>query len=143
MLEIVTAKIKNARARRRRWNANHKEEVKKKLDEWRNKNRDRVNENRRRWLSENPEKNITYLENRRARKLANGGTITEQEWKDLCEKYGNRCLRCGRTDVKLTLDHVIPLESGGSNTIGNAQPLCGKCNSAKGTKTIDYRGKYG
>jgi 5-methylcytosine-specific restriction endonuclease McrA len=48
-------------------------------------------------------------------------------------------LCCGRPDVKLTQDHVVPLARGGSNLIDNIQPLCASCNSSKGTQTIDYR----
>jgi 5-methylcytosine-specific restriction endonuclease McrA len=34
---------------------------------------------------------------------------------------------------------VVPVSAGGANTIDNIQPLCGPCNSAKHTQTIDYR----
>lgn len=67
------------------------------------------------------------------------GSFSEAEWVSLCERYGHRCLACDRMDRPLTHDHVIPLSRGGGNTIDNIQPLCGPCNSSKGTKTIDYR----
>jgi 5-methylcytosine-specific restriction endonuclease McrA len=92
-----------------------------------------------RYRQENPEKVAEFARNRRARVIANGGKITKEEWLNLCNKYGNRCLCCGRSDVKLTLDHVVPITKGGSHTIDNAQPLCHSCNSHKRTKTIDYR----
>ena len=88
-----------------------------------------------------PEKNTEYSQNRRARKNGNGGAITEVEWKKLQDKYENRCLCCGRKDMKLSLDHVIPLSKGGRHEIGNAQPLCVPCNSRKNNKIIDYRGQ--
>ena len=93
----------------------------------------------RKWYIEHPEKKLEYIHKRRARIFSNGGTITSEEWIALCNKYGNRCLCCGRNDVKLTLDHIKPICLGGSNTIDNAQPLCKPCNSRKHEKVIDYR----
>ena len=79
------------------------------------------------------------LARRRARKLNAEGDFTVEEFEALCEGYGNRCLRCGKGDVLLTPDHVVPLSSGGGNLMGNIQPLCGSCNSWKNTKVVDYR----
>jgi 5-methylcytosine-specific restriction endonuclease McrA len=71
--------------------------------------------------------------------LGNVGKNNQQEWVDLCGVHGNICLCCKKKDVKLTLDHVLPLKLGGLNTINNAQPLCLSCNSRKGARHIDYR----
>lgn len=93
----------------------------------------------RRWAQNNPEKVRLNVHIRKARIKGNGGIITPQEWLDLCNFYGNKCLACGRADIKLTLDHVVPIFCGGKNMIENAQPLCKSCNSKKHTKIIDYR----
>ena len=90
------------------------------------------------WFSKHPEKHYEYQRNHEARKKSNGGNITTQEWRELCAKYGNKCLSCGLV-TKLELDHVIPLALGGTNTIDNAQPLCRSCNARKGARYIDYR----
>jgi hypothetical protein len=49
--------------------------------------------------------------------------------------WGNRCAMCGRTPrddgVRLVIDHVIPLEWGGTNYETNLQPLCTEHNHAK------------
>ena len=66
------------------------------------------------------------------------GTHTQTEFDELCEKYGGRCLACGKV-TKLTPDHIVPISQGGSDTIDNIQPLCGSCNESKGARTIDYR----
>jgi 5-methylcytosine-specific restriction endonuclease McrA len=46
-----------------------------------------------------------------------------------------RCAQCGRTpldhNVVLVVDHKIPREWGGSDSIENLQPLCEECNSGK------------
>lgn len=68
------------------------------------------------------------------------GTHTKEEWAELKAMYGNRCLRCGSTPVEK--DHIVPLvDSDSSDSIDNLQPLCGHCNTSKGTKRINYRAK--
>jgi 5-methylcytosine-specific restriction endonuclease McrA len=85
------------------------------------------------------ERRAACVRNRRARRNYIEGKITSSEWIDLKEKYGNKCLCCGRTDVKLELDHVIPLAIGGEHNINNAQPLCRSCNGRKHIQIKDYR----
>ena len=48
-------------------------------------------------------------------------------------------LCCGRGDVELTADHIVPISKGGSSDISNIQPLCSACNSAKRDRVVDYR----
>jgi len=92
-----------------------------------------------RWAKANPEAINAMHSRRRTRKTEAGGSYTAAEWKALVNHFGNKCLCCGRTDVKLTADHVIPISKGGSSFIENMQPLCRSCNSRKKDKTIDYR----
>ncbi len=77
---------------------------------------------------------------RRAAKRGLPGSHTLQEWKDLCAKFKNRCVRCG-VHGKLTRDHVIPItDPRSSHDISNIQPLCYSCNSSKGNRhAADYR----
>ena len=72
---------------------------------------------------------------RRTRKKQ--GDLTPEQWKAICDRYGNRCLRCGKEEV--TIDHIKPISKGGEHTASNVQPLCKPCNSSKMTKEIDYR----
>jgi hypothetical protein len=73
-----------------------------------------------------------------ARQLAHH---TDQEWADLLERFGNKCLRCGvpGAEFELTKDHVIPVSKGGTDSIGNLQPLCRYCNSWKCNEEFDFR----
>jgi 5-methylcytosine-specific restriction endonuclease McrA len=123
------------------WRKLNPDKVKGYTKKWAINNPDKVAQQHKRWQAANPEKSIEYSENRRARKLNNGGTFTAQEWQSLKELYGYTCLRCGRSEPEITLsaDHVIPLKLGGRNSIDNIQPLCRSCNSRKHTKVIDYR----
>jgi 5-methylcytosine-specific restriction endonuclease McrA len=92
----------------------------------------------RRYRAAHPEIQKASKQNRRARSK---GRFTANEWKELKAVYNYRCLCCGEIEprILLSVDHVIPLVKGGSNTIDNIQPLCVSCNSKKGTKTTDYR----
>lgn len=76
---------------------------------------------------------------RRARLMEAAGEVTAEEFAELCLLYEGKCLACGRDNVRMTMDHVIPLSKGGSNTINNIQPLCMPCNSTKGVSCTDYR----
>lgn len=105
---------------------------------YRNSNKDKVNKTIQDWNQKNPDKKREYKHRYRARKVGNGGSFTVQEWHELCEKYGNKCLCCGE-QKSLTADHVLPVFRGGTSNIDNIQPLCSSCNSRKWTREIDYR----
>ena len=124
---------------RRKWYEVNSEAVNEKARDWARANPDRHRENSRRWSQNNPEAVRAKKHRRKAKVKGTGGSFTSSEWKTIVEYYGNKCLRCGRDDVKLTPDHVIPLSKGGTSNIDNIQPLCLSCNSSKGTKIIDYR----
>ena len=94
------------------------------------------------YARQHPGVNLASWHRRRARWAGTGGSWTWDEWQALCAQYGNRCLCCGSRG-QLTVDHVIPLQRGGSNDLSNLQPLCGACNDRKGTRTTDYRPLYG
>jgi 5-methylcytosine-specific restriction endonuclease McrA len=70
-----------------------------------------------------------------------GEHFTEEEWLDLLDAFGHRCLRCG-ADEDLSVDHVVPLSLGGSNAIENIQVLCVPCNIEKGVEVRDYRPSF-
>ena len=50
------------------------------------------------------------------------------------DKWGRQCVYCGKTNVPLQLDHVIP-KGKGSNRASNLVPACGRCNQKKGNRT--------
>lgn len=78
---------------------------------------------------------------RRARLARAGPGWTKGEWVALVERFGGKCLRCGKRppEVELTADHVVPIARKGRHAIDNVQPLCRSCNSWKGTKSTDFR----
>jgi len=107
---------------RKHWHAN-KEAESEKRRQWRKSNKEkvRISNNRRRALKENAE-----------------GSFTLEEWLACIASYNHQCYGClcvfDEENIP-TVDHSTPLSRGGSNYIDNIEPLCGKCNSKKGTKT--------
>lgn len=53
--------------------------------------------------------------------------------KYVLQRDNYQCQSCGKTEaeIKLNIDHIIPLATGGSNDISNLQTLCSKCNQQK------------
>jgi 5-methylcytosine-specific restriction endonuclease McrA len=96
------------------------------------------------WAKDNPEKTKVYGVNRRTRLIKAGGKLTHEEWESIKEQYGHKCLCCGKSEpeIKLTIDHIIPLFLEGMGSKENIQPLCKSCNCKKMLKIIDYRGDF-
>lgn len=57
------------------------------------------------------------------------------------EKRGFRCYYCG-SDDKLSIDHVIPVATGGKDNINNLVPACQPCNSTKGDRSLEEAKPY-
>jgi 5-methylcytosine-specific restriction endonuclease McrA len=99
--------------------------------------RTKNNEQVKKWRRDNLAQVSFYSHRSRVIKKQAPGKFSFDEWKRLCDEFGNKCLACGKEE--LTVDHIVPLIKGGTNYIHNIQPLCKSCNSSKNTKTIDYR----
>lgn len=59
------------------------------------------------------------------------GFHTEKDWQELLIIFHGGCAYCGRSDVAMTRDHVIPVSRGGTDVISNILPACKSCNSSK------------
>jgi 5-methylcytosine-specific restriction endonuclease McrA len=54
----------------------------------------------------------------------------------LLQKWGRKCAYCGKSDVPLQIEHLVPRAKGGTNRVSNLTLACEKCNQKKGTKEI-------
>ena len=88
------------------------------------------------WRQRNPDKAHAYVRasHSKRRDAANGDSFTTAQWLALLEYHGGRCAYCG-SNVRIEIDHRVPLIRGGTNTIENILPACRSCNRRKNQKT--------
>jgi hypothetical protein len=53
----------------------------------------------------------------------------------LLEKWGRKCAYCGKTNVPLQIEHLLPRTRGGSDRVSNLTLACEPCNQSKGNRT--------
>ncbi len=76
-----------------------------------------------------------YSQRRNALKAGLPATLTEAQWQEILEEHGHGCAYCGRADLPLEQEHVMPVTRGGGYTAANIVPACQPCNRKKQTKT--------
>ena len=124
--------------------------------EWARRNKKQCGKSAKKWAA-TPEgkQRLTASGHNRRVNIRGGGKFTAEDWNFLLTVCGRVCLRCGIPEAdaickygkagckpwtgSLTVDHIVPIIKGGSNTISNLQPLCLPCQNIKGIKATDYR----
>lgn len=107
--------------------------------DWRSKNREYHRALATAWNQRNPEAVLHRNLQRRVREANCTGEHTLQEWRERLEYFGRTCGYCLRHESdcgKLTKDHLIALDMGGSNDIENIVPACKSCNFTKGPRPL-------
>ena len=153
------------------YRASNREKVNAQIYAWNAANREKVNARTAAWKLANPEKIKTYVEanseklkaqsiawrkanpdavrifyqNRRARKLENGGTLSKGLSAKLFKLQKGKCPCCKQAlGNDYHLDHIVPMALGGSNTDDNIQLLRATCNHQKHAKhPIDFMQQRG
>jgi 5-methylcytosine-specific restriction endonuclease McrA len=76
---------------------------------------------------------ITYVRVPRAvqRKISRRALFARDGW---------RCVYCGTTSGRLTLDHVVPRSRGGDSVWENVVTSCAPCNLRKGNRSLEESG---
>lgn len=55
--------------------------------------------------------------------------------KNILRRDNHRCQYCSRSDLTLTIDHIMPKSKGGDDSWENLVAACVKCNNKKGDRT--------
>lgn len=78
---------------------------------------------------------ISREHKRRARKYANGGSFTPEQFQEQIKRQKHRCYYCRKRHLKRDfpwqVEHVVPVSRGGTNNIDNIVAACSICNLRK------------
>jgi 5-methylcytosine-specific restriction endonuclease McrA len=58
----------------------------------------------------------------------------------LLEKFRRKCVYCGKKDIPLEIEHIIPKSRGSSDRVSNLTIACSECNQGKGNQTAEEFG---
>ena len=118
------------------WREAHPDRWRASLKEWTTKNKAKILKQRRARRIAKPNVYRAHAENRRARKLATGGSYTAQQIDNLFILQRHKCANCSVSiQGGFEIDHIVALSKGGSSDISNIQLLCKPCNRRKHTKS--------
>lgn len=117
----------------RQYYKDHKEDIKIRVKEWEEANPEQAKDNA-----------VIHMHKKRFADVGLESNFTRADW-NRCKEYFTvdgvpRCAYCGKPTKRPTIDHVIPLNKKGENTLNNIVPSCGRCNSSKFDR--DFREWY-
>jgi len=114
------------------YEANHeKRKEQKRANYW--VNREREKERSRTYRKANPEIRKAANHRHRARKRNAAGTHNSAQAQARFAVHGDSCIYCASTQ-DLQVEHLKPLNKGGSNWAANLEPACKSCNISKQDK---------
>lgn len=89
-----------------------------------------------------PERSRAKRERAKARRrerlaLIGAAPLTRRQKRAIAERDGAQCYLCGQTAAVIHIDHVVPVQRGGTNDPSNLAVACSSCNLRKGSKSLD------
>jgi len=108
-------------------------QIRQTMRNWLLRNREYHNKASANWAKNHHEYYNNYHRLYYHKKRTIEGDFTLKDWEDLKKRYNYTCPMCGKKEpeIKLEIDHIVPISKGGTNYISNIQPLCRSCNARK------------
>jgi 5-methylcytosine-specific restriction endonuclease McrA len=129
------ANLERAKAYAAAYRKANPEKIKSSNAAWMKANPENVRASKAAWQKANPETIRIAHQNRRARKLANGGVLSKGLSAKLFKLQQGKCPCCNQPlGDDYHMDHIMPLKRGGANEDWNIQLLRQQCNNQKSAK---------
>ena len=139
----------------KQYHKNNKNKITKYSKQWYEANRDEYLERCKQYYQANRYKYLDYHkqyrqspqgqvvafnknQRRRTKEEQQGTGITKDQWLEMMQYFDWKCAYSGKrlTDKTRSVDHIIPLNSGGDNMIWNCVPMTRSLNSSKQDKDM-------
>jgi len=129
----------------RRWKLKNPDKVKSSSAARYLKNRNSILEANKNWNKNNPIKMASYCAHRRAKIKSSGGRYTQNDIERIYKQQKGKCTACYLPlDNVYHIDHIIPINGGGTSNPENIQLLHPSCNLRKSAKhPIDFMQEMG
>ena len=118
----------------------NKEKMDKQHKQWREANKEKVRETSRKWyLSPGGQaSHFNSYNKRKMREQNQGNGITKDQWREMMSFFDWKCAYSDErlTNNTRTIDHIVPLNSGGEHEIWNLVPMTKSLNSSKQDKNM-------
>ena len=135
------------RERRKQYRENNKEKIrernKKYHKQWYEANREKALERAKQYRQSPQGQVVKFNEHqrRRTKEEQQGSGITKDQWLELMSFFDWKCAYSGeyiggKQNYQRTIDHIVPLNSGGDNMVWNMVPMARSLNSSKCVKDM-------
>ena len=118
----------------------YREDNKDKIAEYYEANKEKIAEYKKQYYQSPKGQVVRFNDNqrRRTKEEQQGSGITKEQWLEMMSFFDWECAYSGETLSKNTrsIDHIVPLNSGGDNMIWNCVPMTRSLNSSKNSKDM-------
>ena len=124
----------------KQWCEDNKEKMVEYQKQYREDNKDKIAERKKQYYQSPQGRVVAFngCQRRRIKEEQQGTGITKEQWLEMMKYFDWKCAYSGETLTKDTrsIDHIVPLNSGGDNMIWNCVPMLRSLNSSKKDKDM-------
>ena len=127
--------------RHKQYREANKEKIAKRNKQWRENNKEKIAEYGKQYYQSPQGQAVSFnkSQRRRAKQKKQGTGITKDQWLELMNFFDWKCAYSGEklTNKTRSIDHIVPISTGGDNMIWNMVPMTRSLNSSKHANNME------